>query len=169
MDIAIIDSHNFNRHSLDSFSRYQTVKNVYRLTDGKLSLVYHPFTEDWSPERKDEKAREILGGGHIVYGAFDGGQVVGCIMLLPQPDRGRMIIDSFHVSAGRRRQGIGRALLAAAKAEAVGHGAKALYVSACSAQETIDFYVAMGFEVSTHPIRSYMDAEPYDIQMECVL
>ena len=83
MDIAIIDSHNFNRHSLDNFSRYQTVKNVYRLTDGKLSLVYHPFTEDWSPERKDEKAREILSGGHIVYGAFDGGQVVGCIMLLP--------------------------------------------------------------------------------------
>ena len=34
---------------------------------------------------------------------------------------------------------------------------------------TIDFYMAMGFRVSQHPIQSRVDDEPWDIQMECVL
>ena len=80
-----------------------------------------------------------------------------------------MIIYSFHVSADRRRHGIGRALFASAKDEAVRRGAVALYVSACSAEETVDFYRAMGFTVSLHPIRSLADNEPCDIQMECAL
>lgn len=169
MNIALIDNHNFSRNSLANFSRRQVVKNVYRLTDGALHLVCNPFTEDWSPEQKAGKAAEILRGNHIVYGAFEGGNVVGGIMLLPTLDHGRMIIDSFHVSAGHRRRGIVRALLQAAKTEAVRHGANALYVSACSAQETIDFYMAMGFAVSRHPIPSRVDDEPFDIQMECKL
>ena len=90
-------------------------------------------------------------------------------MLLPEPDHGRLVIDSLHVSADRRRHGIGRALMAAAKEKAISVGASALYVSACSAQETIDFYRAMGFAVSPQPIRSYAEAEPCDIQMECRL
>ena len=169
MNTALITNQNFNRDSLANFSRYQVVKNVYRLTDGALHLVCNPFTEDWSPEQKAGKAEEILRGNHIVYGAFEEGGVVGGIMLLPTLDHGRMIIDSFHVSAGHRRRGIGRALLQAAKAEAVRRGASALYVSACSAQETIDFYMAMGFTVSSHPIPSRVDDEPFDIQMECKL
>ena len=169
MDIALLNRQNFSRKSLNSFSRYQTVKNVYRLADGALRLVEHPFTEDWTPARKDEKAREILAGKHIVYGALADGGVVGILMLLPELEHGRMIVDSFHVSAEWRRRGIGRALLAAAKEEALRHGADALYVSACSAQETIDFYRAMGFAVSPRPIRSYAEDEPYDVQMECAL
>lgn len=160
MNITLVDSGNFSRSSLDDFSRYQTVKNVYRLKDGELCLVYHPFTETWTPERKDEKAREILAGRHIVYGAFEGERIVGILMLLPEPDHGRLVIDSH---------GIGRALMAAAKGKAISAGASALYVSACSAQETIDFYRAMGFAVSPQPIRSYAEAEPCDIQMECRL
>lgn len=70
------------------------------------------------------------------------------------------------INAGR---GIGRALFATAKEEAIRCGAKALYVSACSARETIDFYTAMGFTLGPHPIRCCVEAEPYDIQMECTL
>lgn len=169
MNIELIDRHNFGHGSLDSFSRFQTVKNVYRIIDGELRLVYHPFTETWTPERKKEKTQEILEGKHISYGAFEDRRIVGIIMLFPELDNGRMIIDSFHVSADRRRRGIGRALLAAAKEKAVICGADALYVSACSAQETIDFYSAMGFKVSRYPIRSRVEDEPYDIQMECAL
>lgn len=168
MEIVLVDRNNFTLESLDDFSRYQEVNNVYRIVEGTLQLVYHPFVEDWSPERKREKAREILSGTHIVYGALENGKVVGEIMLLPKLDRNRMIIDSYHVSAGRRRQGIGRALLEAAKTEAIRRGATALYASACSSQETIDFYLAMGFAVSPYPIRVCVDAEPWDIQMECV-
>lgn len=168
MKIVLINRNNFTLESLDDFCRYQEVKNVYRIVEGALQLVYHPFVEDWTPDQKREKAREILSGTHIVYGALENGKVVGEIMLLPELDRGRMIIDSYHVSAGKRRQGIGRALFEAAKAEAIMHGAAALYASACSSQETIDFYLAMGFAASPYPIRACVDAEPWDIQMECV-
>lgn len=169
MEIVLLDRHNFSRESLETFSREQVVKNVYRWSGGTLQLVFHPFTETWPPERKDEKAREILAGDHITYGALENGRVVGILMLVPELDGRRMIIDSFHVSADKRRQDIGRALLAAAREKAALCGAEALYVSACSAQETVDFYRAMGFAVSGRPIRSYAEEEPWDIQMECAL
>ena len=164
----MINRHNFTRESLDAFSRYQVVKTVYRVKEGEMYLAYRPFVETWTLERKREKAAEILAGDHIVYGAFEkNGDIVGILLLLPVLEHDRMILDSFHVSTHKRRQGIGRALLAAAKEEAIRCGAKALYVSACSARETIDFYTAMGFTLSPHPIRCCVEAEPYDIQMEC--
>ena len=43
------------------------------------------------------------------------------------------------------------------------------YASCCSAEETIDFYKAMGFRLSEHPIPSCVEDEPFDIQMECRL
>ncbi len=46
MEIKLIDSSNFTRDSLKGFRRYQEVKNVYRLQNGNLTLVYNPFTED---------------------------------------------------------------------------------------------------------------------------
>lgn len=168
MNIVLIDKNNFSLQSLDGFSRYQEVKNVYRMIDGALGLVYQPFVEDWSLERKREQAERILSGKYIVYGAFENGEVVGNIMLLPELDHNRMVIDSYHVSADKRRHGIGRALFQAAKAEAIRQGAVALYASACSSQETIDFYMSMGFKVSPNPIPSCVEDEPYDIQMECV-
>ena len=166
----MINRHNFTRESLDAFSRYQVVKTVYRVKEGEMYLAYRPFVETWTLERKREKAAEMLAGDHIVYGAFEkNGDIVGILLLLPVPEHDRMILDSFHVSTHKRRQGIGRALFAAAKEEAIRCGAKALYVSACSARETIDFYTAMGFTLSPHPIRCCVEAEPYDIQMECTL
>lgn len=166
----MINRHNFTRESLDAFSRYQVVKTVYRVKEGEMYLAYRPFVETWTLERKREKAAEMLAGDHIVYGAFEkNGDIVGILLLLPVLEHDRMILDSFHVSTHKRRQGIGRALFAAAKEEAIRCGAKALYVSACSARETIDFYTAMGFTLSPHPIRCCVEAEPYDIQMECTL
>ena len=166
----MINRYNFTRESLDVFFRYQVVKNVYRVKEGEMYLAYRPFVEIWTLERKREKAAEILAGDHIVYGAFEkNGDIVGILLLLPVLEHDRMILDSFHVSTHKRRQGIGRALFAAAKEEAIRCGAKVLYVSACSARETIDFYTAMGFTLSPHPIRCCVEAEPYDIQMECTL
>ena len=83
MEVARIDGHNFNLESLDDFSRYQKVENVYRMVNGILHLVYNPFTESWSQECRREKAKAVLSGKYIAYGAFDGKRVVGLIMLLP--------------------------------------------------------------------------------------
>ncbi|MBR6522194.1 MAG: GNAT family N-acetyltransferase [Oscillospiraceae bacterium] len=167
MEITLLNENNFCHDSLDSFSRYQIVEYEYRLIRGELQLRHNPVIDDWSAERKREKAAEILSGQHIVYGAVDGNRIVGIILLCLELDHNRMIIDSFHVSADKRRCGIGRKLFEAAKKEAKKRGAAALYVSASPAQETIDFYVAMGFKVSSNPIEAYADDEPCDIQMEC--
>ena len=169
MEIQLLNKDNFHIDSLDTFSRYQTVNNVYRLEGNHLQLRHCPFTEDWSAERKREKAAEILSGQYIVYGAVHEGRVVGTIMLIPELEHGRMIIDSYHVSTEFRRQGIGRRLFEAARTEARQHGAVALYASACSSEETINFYMAMGFRVSRDPIQALVDDEPYDIQMECMI
>lgn len=69
MEITRLDASNFTENSLDDFSRYQEVTQVYRPIDGRLQLVPLTFTEDWPLARRREKAREILHGTHIVYGA----------------------------------------------------------------------------------------------------
>ena len=95
--------------------------------------------------------------------------MVGEIMLVPQLNKGRLIIDSFHVSRDYRRRGIGRSLLEAARQEALKRGAHALYASCCSAEETINFYSAMGFCLSSDPVSYLVEDEPYDLQMECMI
>lgn len=167
IEIRLADRGNFCETSMDSFDRYQEVRNVFRMEDGRLVLKKQPFTETWSPERRREKAAEILSGEYITYCAFDGDSVIGEIMLLPDLNENRLIVDSFHVSRVYRRHGIGRRLIGTAIEYAKRRGAVALYASCCSAEETIRFYAAMGFEPSQHPIASCVKDEPFDIQMEC--
>ena len=169
IEIKQADRNNFRETSMDSFDRFQEVQNVFRMENGKLVLKFHPFTETWSPERRREKAAEILLGEYITFCAFDGDTVVGEIMLNPELNENRLIIDSFHVSRSYRRHGIGRRLIETVADYARGRGASALYASCCSAEETINFYRAMGFRLSEHPIPSCVEGEPFDIQMECRL
>lgn len=166
IDIKQADRSNFSERSMDSFDRYQEVRNVFRAENGTLVLKQLYFVETWSPERRREKAAEILSGKYITYCAFDGDVVVGEIMLIPDLNDQRLIVDSFHVSRDYRRHGIGRRLIKAACDCAKSRGADALYASCCSAEETIRFYTAMGFEPSENPIPSCVEDEPFDIQME---
>ena len=169
IEIKQADRNNFCKTSMDSFDRFQEVQNVWRMENGRLVLNYQPFTETWSPEQRRKKAEEILSGRYITFCAFAGDAVVGEIMLIPELNENRLIIDSFHVSREFRRCGIGRRLIETAAEYARGRGASALYASCCSAAETIDFYRAVGFRRSEHPIPSCVEDEPFDIQMECRL
>lgn len=169
IEILQPDRRNFNEASMDAFDRFQRVENTFRMEEGRLVLKRQPFTEDWTIARKREKAAEIRSGRYTAYCAFAGDTVVGAILLLPEMDNGRMIIDSFHVSRSFRRRGIGRRLFEAAADHARRCGAEALYASCCSAEETIRFYLAMGFRPSEHPIQTCVEEEPFDIQMECRL
>ena len=78
-----------------------------------------------------------------------------------------MILDMMHVSAACRGQGIGRRLFDVGKEEARKVGAEALYISACSSEETIAFYKAMGAKMTDCPIKEIAEDEPYDVQMVC--
>jgi len=78
--IQQITRENFCETSLDGYIRTQNVTEVYRKINGLYKLVHHPFTDDWSPQRKREKALEILGEEFITYGAFDGDRVIGFVI-----------------------------------------------------------------------------------------
>jgi len=165
--IEKLTEENFNVTSLDGFIRYQEVTRVYRKTDGEYKVVFEPFYEDWSPERKREKATEILTGDYISFGAFDGDRVIGEIMVCGDLNKGRAVVSSLHVSQDYRRHGVGRALFNTAREYAKDRCARALYFSACSAYETIAFYYAMGCRMSPDPIEELALDEPYDLQLEC--
>ena len=66
-----------------------------------------------------------------------------------------------------RGQGVGRRLFEMGKAEARKNCAEALYISACSSEETIAFYRAMGSKLASNPIKEIAEKEPFDLQMIC--
>lgn len=165
--IELLTAENFAPDSLDGYVRTQEVTEVYRLRGGEYCLVPARFTDDWTPQRKREKAAEILGDGYITYGAFVGGRVVGFAMLDRKLNCGRMILDSFQVSREYRGQGIGKRLFARALDEGGKQGAKQLYISACSSKETIGFYKSVGCRLADDIIRELADDEPYDLQLVC--
>ena len=165
--IELLSEKNFNEHSLDSYERKQDVKRVYRRDKSEYVLVNMPYIEDWSLEKKQQVARDISSDEYISYIALDDDKVVGFIGLEKQLKNDCMILDIIQVSLAYRGNGIGKKLFNIAKQEAKKAGAKALYISACSSEETIAFYNAMGAELTNSPIREIADDEPYDLQMVC--
>ena len=163
----LLNNENFNEYSLDSYERRQNVKKVYRRTDGIYKLVDLPYTEDWTLEEKREKVKMLSDSKYITYLALDGSRIVGFIGLPKTLVDGYMILDMIHVSAQYRGHGTGRKLFELGKAAARKAGAKALYISACSSEETIAFYKAMGAVLAENPIKSIAEKEPYDLQMIC--
>lgn len=167
--IELLTENNFTESSLDSYERRQEVKKVYRKQEGTYVLVEQPFVEDWDFERKRQVARTISSKDYITYIACKDEKVVGFIGLKKQLVGERMILDMMQVSAECRGTGIGRKLFEAGKKEAIKAGAKELYISACSSEETIAFYRAMGAEITDNPIQQLAEEEPFDVQMICKL
>ena len=165
--IEILSAENFKPDSLDNYQRKQDVKKVYRKQNGEYILVDCVYTEDWDMEKRRSVAKDISSDDYITYLAIEKDEVVGFIGLKKDLAESYMILDLMQVSAAYRGQGIGRKLFAAGKEEARKAGAEALYISACSSEETIAFYKAMGAELTDSPIREISEEEPYDLQMVC--
>ena len=163
----LLSDTNFCIESLDLYNRKQDVNKVYRRIDGDFSLVECKYTEDWDLNKKRSVAKQISSDDHITYIALENDKVVGFISLLKQLNGPYMILDMMQVSSECRGQGIGRRLFEAGKDEARKNGAEALYISACSAEETIAFYRAMGSNLASDPIKEIAEEEPFDLQMIC--
>ena len=165
--IELLSETNFCTESLDLYDRKQDVNKVYRRIDGDYTLVECKYTEDWDLNKKRSVARRISSDEYITYIALENDKVVGFIGLLRQLNGPYMILDMMQVSSECRRQGIGRRLFEAGKDEARKNGADALYISACSSEETIAFYLAMGSKLASEPIKEIAEEEPFDLQMIC--
>ena len=165
--IELLSKTNFHLESLDSYNRKQFVNKVYRKIDGEYKLVDCNYVEDWCLNEKRSIARRISSDDYITYLALENDKVVGFISLLKKINDSYMILDMMHVSNEYRNQGIGKSLFEKGIGEAKKAQAKALYISACSSEETIAFYKAMGCVLTNNPIKEMADKEPFDLQMVC--
>ena len=165
--IELLSAENFKQDSLDNYPRKQDVKKVYRKLGGEYILEDCVYTEDWNMEKRRSVAKDISGDDYVTYLAIEKDEVVGFNGLKKELIESYMILDMMQVSAACRGQGIGRKLFDSGKEEARKAGAEALYISACSSEETIAFYKAMGAELADCPIKEIAEEEPYDLQMIC--
>lgn len=165
-----ITPQNLPETGLDGFIRTQVVARSYRRgDDGEYRLAETPFTDDWTPSRKREKARELTSANRIAFGAFENDRLVGFSCLLRATKGSRAILDSMHVSKDFRGRGIGRRLFFMAAKAAREMGAEEMMISACPSEETIAFYRAMGAKVTDNPIPEMAEEEPFDLQMSLSL
>jgi GNAT superfamily N-acetyltransferase len=72
----------------------------------------------------------------------------------------------LHVSRAYRRRGLGRVLFEKAAAQAKQLGAKRLYISATPSENTVDFYLHLGCEVTGEIDRDLFELEPDDIHLD---
>lgn len=158
---------NGQRVILDNFDRSQEVKRIYVYENSRHILKEQTWTMDWSLDKKREVATDLASDAYIAYGIWDEEKIVGFVSVVRQLVGSRMVLDIIQVDRHYRRRGIGRQLWDLAVAEAEKAGAKELYISACCAEETVNFYQAMGAKFTEHPIPEIAEAEPYDMQMVC--
>ncbi len=165
--IELLKETNFHLESLDLFDRKQSVNKVYRKIANEYVLVECKYIEDWDLSQKRYIAKRISSSEYISYIALDNDKVIGFISLLNSLNGPYMILDMLHVSSYFRGQGIGKKLFEIGIEEAKKVGARSLYISACSSEETIAFYKKMGCILTNNPIKEIVEKEPFDLQMIC--
>ena len=151
--------------SLDNFNRQQNITRIYVRKGEKYVLEEQLGVMDWSIDKKREVAHDLVDSNYISYLALEGDQIVGFMSLVKELVSERMILDLIQVDMNFRGLGIGQSLWEKAVEEACLNGARELYISACPSEETINFYRAMGADVTDNPIISIANEEPDDLQL----
>ena len=166
---------NFNKHSLDSFRRYQVMKEILKKIDGQYIYADNPFTDDWSIEKCQSVAEDIIyaiNKGAITYGAFYGDRVIGFAYLGTEyfgSQKQYLELEIFQVSYEFRNKGIGKELFKLVCNDAKKSGAKKLYISAHPSKESQEAYRHLGCTFAEEINQQLAENEPDDIQMECTL
>lgn len=167
MIIKKITNNNFSVINLDNFNRQQQITRIFVKKDGNYELEEQHGIMDWTINKKREVARDLVDCNYISYLALEENKIVGFMSLVKKLASNRMILDLIQVDQNYRSKGIGRELWKKAIEEARIAGAKEIYISAFPAEETINFYKAMGADVTDNPIISIANDEPDDLQLVC--
>jgi GNAT superfamily N-acetyltransferase len=130
------------------------------------------FTEQWNSgdyTRLVYSLINTLRSGGTVLGAFRDGPLVGFAAVennLFGAHGDTLELSYFHVTHELRGGGIGRKLFELSCESARRQGARKLYISAHSSEETQAFYRAMGCVEAAEPDEAFSEREPCDVQME---
>lgn len=158
---------------LKHFNRYQMVRKVWRWVNGEKLLIDNPFIEDWDDKLKEEIVEEdfqfCINNKGIVLGVFHEEKLLGFAALLRDffgSEKQYVQLMQLHVSSDCRGLGIGRQLFQLCAEKAKQWGAKKLYISGHSAEETQEFYKSVGCVEAEEINEIIASHEPYDIQLE---
>lgn len=156
----------------NDFVRRQDVKRCWRKSSGEWVLKDIAFIDDWSRDDylklMDDLKRTVCEGGFLCA-AFAGGVLKGFCAVdgVLKGSHGQYAdLEAIHVSEDMRGRGMGRELFSRAAQFARALGAKWLYMSAHSAEESHAFYMAMGCVEAEEYLREHVEAEPCDVQMQ---
>ena len=164
-----LDPSSFNAQSLDGFERRQIVRACWRKQNGAWRLVPLVYEEDWDLAMRRAIAANIarqMAAELSAFGAFQDDRLVGFITVSHALFGRSAQLGCFQVSAPFRRQGVGRQLFALAAQEARALGADKLYISACSAVETLSAYRALGCTMASEINARLAADEPCDVPLE---
>jgi ribosomal protein S18 acetylase RimI-like enzyme len=159
---------------IGEIDRTEHVTEAYVIKNGVLTLEevdwdIPPWSTDGRPEysvqAKIEDWQSILDGGGVMFGALDGGRLVGFAIYRPHLTEDTAVLAVLHVSNGYRGRGIGTALAGEIVRLARADGARWLYVSSAPTKSTVDFYRGLGFHPTSEPHREMYEREPEDIHM----
>lgn len=157
------------------FRRFQQVKRCWRKENGEWFLRDIAFTEEWGEEEFAygvNRLRQTLTDGGAVFAAFENDILTGFASLEGELF-GSMLqylqLSNIHVSYEHRGHGIGKTLFCMICDEARQRGARKLYISAHSAEESQAFYKSMGCIEALEYNQELVEKEPCDCQMEYVL
>ena len=157
------------------FNRYQIVNKCWRKENGEWILKDIAFTEQWgSNEYKYliKCLQNSMKSGGTVYGAFYNNTLIGFASIENEflgSKKEYLQLSSIHTSYEYRSRGIGKKLFSLICRQAKELGAKKLYISAHSSQETQAFYKAMGCIEAVEYNDKLVAEEPCDCQLEYIL
>lgn len=171
-EVRLLGMEELPDEALESFDRFQLTERVrIREWDGLVTREAH-FTDDWDEKVKTEVVRSLrrcLEKGGSVAGAFRGNMLLGFASVEPGffgSDRSYLQLSYLHVSREARHQGIGKRLFRLCCEEARRMGAKKLYISTHSAEETQRFYESVGCLDAKEVNPVLLAKEPCDIPLE---
>ena len=157
------------------FDRYQEVNRCWRKEDGCWLLKDIAFVEQWDAgdyALLSEALAATIRGGGVVLGAFRCGRLAGFASLENErfgSERQYLQLAELYVSRESRGGGIGRMLFRLTAAHARRLGARKLYLSAQSSEESQAFYRAVGCVEAIEYNAALVEKEPCDCQLEYVL
>lgn len=174
MNITIreLNINEITTHLFANFNRYQDVKKCWRKENGKWQLKDIAFVEQWTSEEYEYLVKclqnTIATGGRVI-GAFCNNLLAGFASIENNLFGGQneyLQLSSIHVSLDKRGMGIGKNLFSISCKNAKEMGAKKLYISAHSSQETQAFYKALGCREAEEYNKKMVENEPFDCQLE---
>jgi predicted N-acetyltransferase YhbS len=126
----------------------------------------------WPPGESEKYGPILLDcfdHGGTFYGAFEGGTLVGVAVL-----EGRFIgrhgdrlqLKFLHVARSHRGTGLGGSLFAKLVEEARQLGARQLYISSTTSENTVRFYLKRGCRKTEEIDASLFEIEPGDLHLE---